>query len=61
MKEQAICKIVYSMCFYTWIVEGKNTENACSVPKWKNINKDLFSIEVKEPVFYRGKETPTEK
>lgn len=39
----------------------KNIENACSVPKWKNINKDLFSIEVKEPVFYRGKETPTEK
>lgn len=49
------------MCFYIWIVEEKNTKNACSVSKWKNINKDLFFIEVKEPVFYRGKETPTEK
>lgn len=50
------------MCFYIWIVEGKNTQNACSVLKCKNINMDLFSIEVKEPVFYyRGKETPTEK
>lgn len=42
MKEQAIRKIVCSMCFYIWIAEGKNTENACSVPKWKNINKDYF-------------------